>query len=161
MQTRIDTEYRRKREIWRLIKAENMIVNHSFAIFTISEFSRHQILSYYPTIENKLINMGNTVSMINTDNIVPKNLGHKYILYVGRMDRMKNVITLIKSFVSLVEKDQSLRLVLVSNSCGYYDEVLDPFVKKNGIDEYIIKVRNCSEEELSSWYKGASVFAFP
>ncbi len=161
LQTRIDTEYRRKREIWRLIKAENMIVNHSFAIFTISEYSRHQILSYYPTIENKLINMGNTVSMINTDNIVPKNLGHKYILYVGRMDRMKNVITLIKSFVSLVEKDQSLRLVLVSNSWGYYDEVLDPFVKKNGIDKYIIKVRNCSEEELSSWYKGASVFAFP
>ena len=161
LQFRIDIENRKKREIWRQIKSEDRIIEHSYAIFTISEFSRRQILFYYPTIENKLINMSNAVSMINSDNILPKNIGHKYILYVGRMDRMKNVITLIKSFDYLLEKDQSLRLVLVSSSWGYYNEVLDPFVKKKGIDEYIIKIRNCSEEELACWYKGTSVFVFP
>lgn len=160
LQTRIDKGARNKRIIWRQMYAEDKITENSAAIVTISDFSKKQILTYYPNLESKLYNFSNSVSMLDADDIEPMNAGYPYLLYVGRLDEMKNVITLVKAFNLIKERYPEYKLVLLSASWSYYNEYIEPIVKENSLDERIVKVVNCSEEDLTKWYKGASMFVF-
>ena len=147
---------------WFLRKTtDDIYMRNSDAIVTISNFSKGQILHFYPEVERKLYNLSTSVSMIETEGLQPMMPGYKYILYVGRLDVMKNVMTLVKAFNRIKDTVTGYKLVLVSNKWGYWDQVIHPFVKDNGLDEKVVLIKSCSETDLSRWYMGASLFVFP
>lgn len=160
LQVRIDKKIK-KRMVWRQIYSENRMVKTSDNIFTISDFARRQILEYYPDIDNKLLNMSNLVSMPHYDNIKPMSPGYDYILYVGRLDLMKNISTLLKAYKCLSDKNVNCKLVLVSHTVNYYLSDLLPYVEKNNLQDKIVLVKKCSEYELIRWYMGCKLFVFP
>lgn len=139
---------------------DDLVVKNSNKIVTISEFSRSQIQSFYPQLKkNFLISLGNSVStntyqgnrLINDD----------YILYVGRICKMKNIITLIKAFSLIHKKFPSIKLVIVGKRNEYWYNDLLPLIKKEKIESKIVVIENCSEKELALWYRFARVFIFP
>lgn len=147
---------------WLLRKTtDDIYMRNSDAIVTISDFSKQQILYFYPEVEGKLYNLSNSVSMIETDGLLPMIPGFKYILYVGRLDVMKNVITLVKAFNIIKDSIPNYKLVLVSNKWEYWDKAIHPFVKNNELEDHVVLVRSCSEEDLTRWYMGADLFVFP
>ena len=161
MQVRIDAKLFNRRDAWIYVKSEDRLAKNAKFIFTISEFSKRQILSYYPTIGSKLINMSNSVSMVKTEGIEPMKIGCPYLLYVGRLCQQKNLMTLLKAFNRIKDKYQNYKLVLVSNDGEYWKEIMLPYINEQHIDNRIILTGWCSEEDLSRWYLGASAFVFP
>lgn len=140
---------------------DDIYMRNSDAVITISEFSRQQILSFYPEVNAKLFNLSNSVSMTETEEIAPMKPGYRYVLYVGRLDVMKNVITLIKAFNIIKDQFSSHKLVLVSNKWNYWDSNIYPLVNANNMTDRVVLIKSCGEEELTSWYKGADLFVFP
>lgn len=161
LQIRIDSKNYKQRDVWLQNFADSNIIRHAFKVLTISEYSKKQILNYFPNSIEKLHDCSNCVSLSLKQDVVPKKPGYSYLLYVGRMDAMKNVLTLVKAFDEIKDKFPHLKLVLVSTSWGYYEKEIRPFVESHDLTDRITKVVNCSDEELVGWYKGTSLFVFP
>ena len=161
MQVRIDAKKKKKRDVWLYTKAEDLLMKNSSFVFTISNFSKKQILSFYPDDENKVINMSNSVSMVKNEYMVPMDLGCRYLLYCGRLYVQKNVMTLVKAFHRLSYDYSDLKLVLIAGENKYWEKTIKPYAQENNLVDKIILTGRCSEEELSCWYMGATCFVFP
>lgn len=161
MQVRIDNKTTNPKHAWIYEFAENRLAEYSEYVFTISEFAKKQILGFYPTIGGKLLNMSNLVAVPDESKVIPKQPGYPYLLFVGRLCKMKNVMTLIKAFNLIQYRYPTLRVVLVSNSVDYWYTDIEPYLKEKEIQERVVLVQACSDSELLEWYKGATVFVFP
>lgn len=147
-----------KRAIYK--KIFDLVVRNSDRIVTISDFSQKQILQVYPHINTKIVNLGNSVSMV--ENEIPSRLiKEKYVLYVGRFCKMKNVITLLKAFNMIKDYFPDRKLVLVGRKNKYWEEVLFPYIEKEQLSERVIVVEDCTEQELSAIYRDSELFVFP
>lgn len=105
--------------------------------------------------------MSNLVSMPNIDGVKPMKPGYQYILYVGRLCEMKNVMTLVRAFEKIKQKYNNLKVVLLSNTDAYWYSTIVPYLKNNGFEDKVIFIKSCSEEDLFRWYIGAKLFVFP
>ncbi len=161
LQVQIDKKIRKKRYYWLHKFAEDRLMVNSLFIFTISNFSKRQIISLYPSVENKILNMSNSVSMIKTNDLKPMTPGYRYLLYCGRLFVQKNVMTLVKAYNLLHQDYPNLNLVLIASEGKYWNDEIKPFAEEHNFLERIILTGRCSEEELSRWYLGASCFVFP
>ena len=161
LQVRIDAKKHSKKEVLIYEITENNIMNTSDYIFTISEFSKNQIVSFYPNYGSKVLNMSNSVSMVNYVGLLPMQTEYDYILYVGRLCDQKNVMTLVKAFTLIMDQYPKLKLVLLAKSGWYWEKIIKPFAVKHRILDRIVLTGQCSEENLSQWYLGAKCFVFP
>lgn len=161
LQIRIDSKKYKQRDVWLQNFADSNIIKHALKVLTISEYSKAQILKYFPDITEKLLDCSNCVSLSLKEDVAPMKPGYDYLLYVGRMDAMKNVLTLVRAFNEIKDKFPHLNLVLVSTAWGYYEQEIKPFVESHGLIDRITKIVNCSDKELVGWYKGTSLFVFP
>ena len=155
LQTRIDEKAgRRFFEVF----VQNSIMKNADYIVTISEFSKKQLFEFFPLACEKVYNLGNSVAMP----VYSSQRIHKadYILYVGRLDIMKNVMTLLKAFNQIrgvIDYD----LVLIGKKTKYYEKVMEPYIQNNGLQSRIFIYQNCTEEELGAFYRYAKLFVFP
>ena len=161
LQVRVDAKLLKKRDVWIYTFAEDSIIENADYVFTISNFSKKQILSFYPEAYEKVLNMSNSVSMLRPDDLKPMRPGFNYILYCGRLCVQKNVLTLLKAFNLIRNHFHSLKLVLLAKQGDYWESVLKPYAENNGFLSDVILTGGCSEEELSRWYLGADCFVFP
>lgn len=139
---------------------DDYVIKNSDKIITISEFSKKQIFSFYPKLpEDFIISLGNSVSISNYKGNRPIN--QKYILYVGRICKMKNIITLIKAFICISDKVKNLNLIIVGTKNEYWHKCIYPLVHKNNLDKRIIIIENCPEKDLALLYQYAEIFVFP
>jgi glycosyltransferase involved in cell wall biosynthesis len=137
---------------------DNRIIKNSHKIVTISEFSKNDILKYYPYVNEKIVVLGNSVSLPNE---ISKNIiNEPYILFVGRVCELKNLITLIKAYI-LVNNEINHKLVIVGDKNQYWSNVILPLIQKAEISNKVIVISACKEEELASLYKYADLFVFP
>jgi glycosyltransferase involved in cell wall biosynthesis len=95
----------------------------------------------------------------NVENVKKKYaLPDEYILYVGRINKRKNVPNLISGFSQL--KNREVKLVLVGNKEWKTDNI-EEIVEKNGISKRVVFTGPLSGEELAILYASAKVFCFP
>ena len=137
---------------------DDLVVKNSDDIVTISEFSKNEILKFYPSIENKVISLGNVVTYSQEYDLryVEKN----YILYVGRICEMKNIITLVKAFILISHKIPH-KLVIVGQKNKYWEQKVYPLIINAGIENRVQLLCGISEKELNGLYKNSSLFVFP
>jgi glycosyltransferase involved in cell wall biosynthesis len=84
-----------------------------------------------------------------------------FVLFVGRLERKKNVEALIKSLRILMDRDKfESQLVLVGGRTWIHKEILD-CVRQNRVEERIVFVADAGHEELPLFYSAASVFVLP
>ncbi len=115
--------------------AYKAVINHAILnaknIITVSNFSKREILSVYniPSDKIKVIyEAAQPVSVTDSDiNEVKQKYGlnKPYIIFIGVMERKKNILTLVKAFDLL--KDQfklNIQLVLVGKPDPHYPEIL-------------------------------------
>ena len=134
------------------------IIRNSRKIVTISEFSKRQILSFFPKAD--VVNLSNSVSMDITD--IPSSVyPQPYILYVGRICKMKNIITLIRAFKTVSHENNSIKLVVVGQKNDYWREEIVPVLKGNDLEEKVEVLEGVSEKQLSALYRDAELFVFP
>lgn len=136
----------------------NNIIRNSYRIVTISEFSKQQINSIYPSATAD--NLSNSVS-IETDNLPERMFPYPYILFVGRICKMKNLLTLVRSFSRISKRYKDLRLVVVGQSNDYWEKVIMPLLKDGEIENKVTLLSVVSEKQLSALYRDAQLFVFP
>jgi glycosyltransferase involved in cell wall biosynthesis len=85
-------------------------------------------------------------------------LPEKYLLYVGRVNIRKNLITLVQSLALL--KQHNIKLVIAGKRAGAYPE-LDACIAKNNLQNDIIFTGHIPEDDLYLLYARATVFCFP
>jgi glycosyltransferase involved in cell wall biosynthesis len=139
-------------------------------VFTISEFSKADIIKTYRLPESKVTV---TPLAMGSDEFRPWDAASKsafrdrhglhfpFILFVGTLQPRKNVITLLKAFKSLVAQgDQDSRLVLVGRKGWIYEDLFD-YIGENGLENRVIHRENVNTRDLAGYYNTAEVFAFP
>lgn len=142
---------------------------HADAVIAISESTRNDIIKYYgipyekiqvipPAFDDDyLLPLDHTFA----SHIIEKyHLPSEYMLYVGSITERKNLLTIIKAYSLLQERDR-IPLVVVGEGNAYKKKVLDMLCKYK-LDSRCIFIGNIHHtEELRAIYTRALVFLFP
>lgn len=132
-------------------------------IFTVSEFSKQEIIKWLKCKENKVVVTYNGIDdkfkPINNKDLLDSvrtkyKLPYKFIMYIGNLKPHKNVETLIKAF-SKIYKEYKLVINGKPN-----DSILNA-INCNKLHDRVIFIGYVDDEDLPVLYNLASVFVFP
>jgi glycosyltransferase involved in cell wall biosynthesis len=84
-----------------------------------------------------------------------------YILYVGTLEPRKNVITLLRAYASLSSSLRNSHPLVLAGQMGWRMEGFDETIRKLDIQSNIVKPGFVPDDDLVSFYNGASVFVYP
>jgi glycosyltransferase involved in cell wall biosynthesis len=142
-------------------------VNKANLIFTVSEFSKKELLKYTRANPQKIevVYCGVDKSFFqnaksNKDLKLPKN----YILYVGNVKPHKNLITLLKAYCLLSKELKSkYQLVIIGKKEGFItqDKQIEEYIKTNNLQNQIIFTGYVDDLDLPKIYQKAALFVFP
>ena len=141
-------------------------------IVTDSEFSKSEIIKYFPQHEKKIrvVPCG-----VDTERFHPceaperipevkKSLGIEgdYFLYVGTIEPRKNLERLITAYAAFVKKvgDKAPKLVLAGGK-GWLDQGIYSRVEKLGMKDNVIFTKYVPSEDMNPLMCGALAFVFP
>ena len=139
-------------------------------VFTISEFSKKDIIDVFPRLNHKVINasigMKDTGEFIYTPSDVIDVLSSyhisakKYILFVGTIDPRKNIDFLIDILDDIIKKKRTIKLVLAGRK-GWGHEKLVKHPLYNKLKNYIVETDYIKDKDLFILYDHALAFIFP
>lgn len=136
-------------------------------LITVSEFSKKDIVKHFGIPWEKVKVVYNTASnhfyprsyerIAQTGKLEELNLPPQYILFVGAIEKRKNILCLLKTMDILKEKRNSIELVIVGN--GGYDSksIVEEIQRRN----YVRHIPFINDELLKYVYNKAFVFMFP
>jgi glycosyltransferase involved in cell wall biosynthesis len=155
----------------RFLKDMPSIIESSKGIITVSEFSKRDILRFFPSFpEDKIF-----VTPLAADEEfkpIPKEYCKKYIkdnykiedpyiLYIGGFSKRKNVKSLITSFASIEKGLKTHHKLLIAGSLRDEGELLKSLVNSLGLQDTIIFTGYLPDEVLPIFYSGAEAFVYP
>lgn len=132
-------------------------------IITVSDFTRNCLLSRFPQFESitKTIYLGiDHIASFEPAAIRRKPFPFPYIIFVGTIDKRKNLVKVIEAFEIAKETMGDLHLVIVGKD-GYCHEIVDEKIKGSRYAPYIHRLGFVAEEELVDIYCHAEAFVFP
>ncbi|MFW5888241.1 MAG: glycosyltransferase family 4 protein [Patescibacteria group bacterium] len=141
-------------------------------IITVSKFSKQEILENYKCDPDKIkvIYNGynnNIYRKINNKQKIERKLdkyglSSPYILYVGRLERKKNIPALVEAFgiAKMENKDFSCKLVLVGAADYGYDEI-KCLIEEYSLNSKVLMPGWIEERDMPYIYNGATAFVFP
>ncbi|MEK7072068.1 MAG: glycosyltransferase family 1 protein [Patescibacteria group bacterium] len=137
-------------------------------IITISDFSKSEIIDLYKVDANKIIVIPlgydkdkYNASVLENKNILDKyNIIQPYVLYVGRLEKKKNIGNMVKAFAYTKASHHNLKLVLAGNAGNDY-EAIKKIITDNKLADEIILPGYIAEDDLPTVMKMAEIFLFP
>jgi glycosyltransferase involved in cell wall biosynthesis len=141
-------------------------------IITISSFSKEDLKNYYKFDYKKIrvVHNGYNKFLYKHINDPEKikvimekyDIEGPYILYIGRIERKKNISALVEAFAILRENNKGLshRLVLVGDASFGFDEI-KYMIREFDLVNEIILPGWVDEVDVPYLFNGASAFVFP
>ncbi|RAP52604.1 MAG: hypothetical protein BZ138_02900 [Methanosphaera sp. rholeuAM270] len=83
-----------------------------------------------------------------------------YILYLGRLDKLKGINHIIEAF-SLLPEEFSEYVLVIAGKINEYKEELDSIIEKKGLEERVIFTGFIDEKDKISIYHDAELFVNP
>ncbi|MBK5240230.1 glycosyltransferase family 1 protein [Clostridium sp.] len=154
----------------KFLKEMPLIIEGSNGIITVSEFSKRDILKFFPIDENKVFvtPLAADRKYAPLDKLFCKtflkdvyNLEKPFILYLGGFSERKNVASAITAFSNIYKDlNKEYNLVIVG---GYKDssQTLIKLTNKLKIDSQVIFTGFVPEEHLPIFYNGCDTFVYP
>lgn len=142
-------------------------VNKANLIFTVSEFSKSELIKYTTVDPEKIKVVYCGVDKLffqNAKNEKSLKLPENYILYVGNVKPHKNLIILLKAYCSLSkELTAKYQLVIIGKKEGFItqDKQIDDFIKNNNLQDQITFTGYVDDFDLPKIYQEAALFVFP
>lgn len=143
--------------------------NHSDYILTVSNFSKNEIINEFKISEKKIYVVYNGISNrlippINNNSF--KKIRDKYsllrrfILFVGVLEKGKNVKNIISAFLKLPKNlKDNYDIVLVGKKGNEYPEI-DYLIRKNKLSDKVFILGYLEDDELFNLYNEASLFLY-
>ncbi|MCS7029830.1 MAG: glycosyltransferase family 4 protein [Bacteroidia bacterium] len=133
--------------------------NRIDAIITVSEFVKKEILHFFPHLDKPIFV---TPLAANHRNFTfQKQTSKPFLLYVGPLDRRKNVLGLCKAFELIAERYPEFRLTMVGGSNGFESEKVFEFIQESRFRKQFEYLSFVSDQELQNLYATAWAFVFP
>lgn len=151
--------------------AMNKSMKRADVVVTDSEFSRSEIIKYFPQYRDKVevVPCGVDCDMfkpIQDRSIIEKvkanhNIKDKYFLYLGTLEPRKNLTRLVKAYEILSRRKEDCPLLVLAGGKGWlYDEIFEE-VNKSGLGDKVIFTQYIPGEEICPLMNGAEAFVFP
>lgn len=125
-----------------------------------SEFTKTEVLKYFPHLQDKIhvtyLGCNRTVEKETRDLALPE----KYILFLGTLEKRKNLLGVVQAFEKLKAKGLEHKLVL-AGAWGYQGEEIKEAIEKSPFRDDITHLSYVPDKNIQELYKRASVFFFP
>ncbi|NIZ40615.1 glycosyltransferase family 1 protein [Entomospira entomophila] len=122
-------------------------------ILTVSDFSRREILSFYPYLQDKIHVVYNGITRF------PRNLsqyvGQPYFLVVGSLDPRKNIPFIIRTYAMLPKENRPLLKIVGGHGKTFKKELF------TDIPDDVEFVGQANDYVLARLYKNAKALLFP
>jgi len=140
-------------------------------IITDSEFSKSEIIKYFPKYKDKIevVYCG-----VNTEKFHPvgdesvieevKNslgINGEYFLYLGTIEPRKNLERLVEAYGILSKKDENVPKLVMAGGKGWLNSAIYQKVTELGLEDRVIFTKYIPDEALCPLINGATAFVFP
>ena len=161
-----------KERFWHFLQKPEISAKKAKKIITVSSFTKKDLIKFFKIPEEKIevVYSGiNPIFFKKIDkNFLKKTkekyqLPDKFLLYLGAIEKRKNVLGLIKSFI-LIKKDpqyKDLYLVVVGPKKNFYFKKIKKFLKGKKERKFIKFYKAISNSEKVCFYKLAKIFVYP
>lgn len=142
-------------------------------ILTVSNSVKKELIQYFPKFTNKIevvypgyydefSSFGNLSSVKYESDILNTLKYKKFFLFVGTIEKRKNVGMIIKAFqqMSRINKNNEFKLVLAGRP-GYGYEDFFKFVRDNRLQNKVIFTGYISTKDCCKLYQEATAYVFP
>lgn len=140
-------------------------------IVTDSEFSKSEIIKYYPAFQNKIRVVPCGVDCekfypvadirVIQDVCQKYQISENYFLYLGTIEPRKNLERLIQAYALFVKSHENpAQLVLAGGKGWLYDGIFQK-VRELHLEQYVIFTQYIADEDLCAVISGALAFVFP
>lgn len=155
-----------KHDLYQLVNWTKYSAKNARKIFTISNFSRDDIIKTYgkdpENVVTTYLGIKSQKTINNKQNMdeLEKKFGidGKYILFVGTLQPRKNVEKLVEAFSKI--KDKKIKLVVVGKK-GWLWEGIVGAPERYKVTERVKFLDFVGDEDLPSLYKNATCFVLP
>lgn len=146
-------------------KIQAVCSNH---IITVSNSSKKDLIKYLSIAPSKITVIHNGVTKmfgneLNNTNIVVEGIdltANKYILYVGVLEKGKNVDRLVEAYSQIKDKiSERIKLYIVGRKANNIVEIQN-IINENSLEKDVILFDYITDHELSSLYQNATIFAY-
>ncbi len=139
-------------------------------VIAVSEYTKQEIMHYYQVPEEKIDVVYQGCDPVFAKDIEREKLEEvkgkyhlpdKFVLYVGSIEERKNLMLVARAMANVVSKTApDIHVVAVGRRTPYVDR-LQSFLKDNGIAHLFHFHHQVPYEDLPSFYKLATTFAYP
>jgi len=138
-------------------------------ILTISEFSKQEIIGFYGLDPKKIkvVHLAYDAAAYReqpTERVKAVKekyrLASPYLLYVGRLEKKKNIANIVKAFTLARADHDDLKLVLAGSSGNQYEEI-KKIIRDLKLEREIILPGYVDQVDLPPLIAGAAAFVFP
>jgi glycosyltransferase involved in cell wall biosynthesis len=145
-------------------------VKKATKIITVSHFTKQELLAFYPQIDSQRIIVIYHGYSPEYDSRHPQseikkvlaryNLTQPYLLFVGRVEKKKNIIRLLQAFYQLIKEGRQEKLVLVGRP-GLGFSQIELFIREHRLEDQVKILGYVTASDLPYLYQGCEVFVFP
>jgi len=134
-------------------------IKKSTKIFTVSEYTKNDLLKLYPKIADK-IEVIYCAANPNYKNKKILQSKSNFFLSVGTIQPRKNYLNLIKAFKKLVDQHPNIKLFIVGKNGWNYEEVYRE-IEINNLKDKVEIFGYLNDLELANLYASAIALIFP
>ncbi|MCG8605456.1 glycosyltransferase family 4 protein [bacterium] len=163
-------EFYRRHKTWFFKKVISETIKRANAIVAVSETTKSDIECLFGQLSNRVVQVySGTNGRFNpyidqrAESEIKSRLktGDRFVLFVGTLEKRKNVTTLIRAFSHLFRKGHAdLRLVVAGQPENAYREIRNT-IADLGLSEHVILPGYVPEGDLPALYSAAAVFVYP
>lgn len=144
-------------------------IKHADLIFTVSNSVKEEIKNKFPKYKEKIKvaypglydEMSNESNKSEYDNLNLREMDNKFFLYVGTIEKRKNIDFVVRAFLELKEKKSNDYKLVLAGKPGYGFEEIKEVVDKSKYKGDIIFTGYISNEDCCKLYDNASAYIFP
>jgi|GEM_PF-2662362 glycosyltransferase involved in cell wall biosynthesis len=142
---------------------------HSDSIFTVSNFSKSEILAEYPWFKKDITvtysgvdwKFFTDIPAVEINKFKMKySLPENFLLYVGAIEPGKNIDTIMKTFADYRAQSSSNMFLVMTGSIGWKKEKALNKIHELGLSKYVVILPYIEEAELPLLYKSANLVLY-
>ena len=145
-------------------------IRRSDKIIAVSQFTKDEILRFYPKAKNKIEVIFNSINLIISDSSKESreairekyNLPEKFILYIGTLQPRKNIPVLIDAYAKIKNEIPGVKLVLAGDRNAHnFDAHIQEALLKNNLSQDVIFPGFIDTKDKAIVCEMAEIFVFP
>jgi len=164
-------EYFTKFDYFMLSKlTTNIAIKNASHLIAVSKSTKNDIVKYFdiPSKKISIVYQGFNSKIYYPQNLQEINdikikygIKNNYIIYVGTLQKRKNIVRLIKAFERMKKNDKISDNLVIVGKCGWlYDEIFE-IVKKLNLDKEVIFTDYVPLNDLPTLISGAKFYILP